>query len=143
MNWRITPSLIEESSSAIKMIEVILIRLAPPEAHICNLKIGPEMACRVSIRFVVMLWSSCCICHPSHRIILVEVFRVLRNEPRRFGPQCRYRLRRIVKVDCEAISLIVIRHIPENIVVDITEEMDLRLNTPIELGICKSRMFVE
>lgn len=68
---------------------------------------------------------------------------MLRNELRCFGPQGWYRLRRIVKIDCETISLVVIRHIPEDIVVNITEEMNLRLNTPVELSICESRMFVE
>lgn len=55
MHRRIAPSLIEEATSTIQMIEVILIRLTPPEAHICDLEIGPEMACRIPICFHVVL----------------------------------------------------------------------------------------
>jgi hypothetical protein len=49
MNWRVTPSLIKESTGTIQMIEIILIRLTPPEIHIRYLEIAPEMAGAISV----------------------------------------------------------------------------------------------
>ena len=44
MNRCITPSLIKETTGSVEKIEIILVCLTPPEIHIRNLEIGPEMA---------------------------------------------------------------------------------------------------
>lgn len=86
VDWRITPSLIEESSSSVKMVEVILVSLTPPETHICDFKVGPEVARRVTIGLVVMFWPPHAVRNPPLRIIFVEVFWVLGHEFDGFGP---------------------------------------------------------
>ena len=58
MHRRIAPSLIEEPSRAVQMVEIILIRLTPPETHICDLEVGPEMARRVAVCFEVVIWPA-------------------------------------------------------------------------------------
>ena len=70
----ITPSLIEESTSAVQMIEVILIRLAAVEIQIPNLEVAPEVASAVSIRFDIMLRPPDAVGQPVHRVVLMQVF---------------------------------------------------------------------
>lgn len=125
------------------MIEIILVGLTPPKVQVRNFEIAPEMAGAVTIRLDVVLWSSRRICQPIHSIVLVEIFRMLSDKFGRFGPQRRNRSWRIVEIDSETISLIVVGHESEHIVVDVAEEVHLRLHPPVELRVCKSRMLVE
>ncbi len=136
MHRRITPSLVEEASRAVQMIEVILIRLTPPETHICDLEIGPKMAGRVSVCLLVVIGSPLAVYEPRHRVLRVDIFWMLGNKLCRFWPQCKDRLGCIVEVDCETVCLVVIRHVSKNIVVDVAEEVDFRLHSPVVLHLC-------
>lgn len=80
---------------------------------------------------------------PVHRVVLVEIFRVLRYEFHGLGPKLWNGLRCIIKVDGEAVGLVMVGHVPEDIVVDVAEEMHLRLNAPVILHVFECRMFVE
>lgn len=40
----IAPTLVEETASSIEMVKVVFVCLAPPEVHIANLKVAPEVA---------------------------------------------------------------------------------------------------
>ena len=80
MHRRIPPSLIKEPSGPIQMVKVILIRLTPPELHIRNLKITPEMARRVPVGLQIVLWSRLFIDQPRHRVVFVYMFRVRSEE---------------------------------------------------------------
>ena len=42
---RISPSLVEESSRPVQVLEVVLIDLASPKLHVRNLEITPEVTC--------------------------------------------------------------------------------------------------
>jgi hypothetical protein len=143
MYWCIAPSLIEESSGSVEMIEVILVSLTSPETHICDLEVGPEMACRIPISFIVVIGPSRAVRNPPLRIVLVQIFGVLSHKLDCLRPQAGNRVWRIVEVDSEAIRFVMIRHISEHIVIDVAEEMDLWFNTPVKLCVCESRMLVE
>lgn len=86
MYRRITPSLVEEPACSVQMIEVILVCLTSPEAQICDFEIGPEMTCRIPVCLHVMLWSSCAISQPLHRMVLVQIFWMLCHELCRLWP---------------------------------------------------------
>lgn len=73
----------------------------------------------------------------------MKVFRMFRNELGRFWPERGDRLRCVIEIDCEPVGLIVVCHVAEDIVVNITEEMDLWLYSPVELCVCQSRVLVE
>lgn len=45
MNRRIAPTLVEETTSSVQVLEVGLILLTAEEVHVTNLKVGPEVAC--------------------------------------------------------------------------------------------------
>lgn len=52
-------------------------------------------------------------------------------------------MRTVVEVDCEAICLVVVLHEAKDVVVDIAEEVDIGLYTPVVLHVCQSGVFVE
>lgn len=143
MNGGITPTFIKETASPIKMIEIVLVFLAAPEAHIGNLEITPEMASRVPSSIFVVEWATKLVRQPFHGIIRVHVIRVLRQELLSLGPQGRDGFGGIVKIDGEAVRLVVVLHVPENIVVDVAKEVDLGLYAPIVLSIGKGRVLVK
>lgn len=139
----VTPSLIEETTSAVQVIEVVLVDLATPKVHVGNLKVAPEVASRVTLGLLIVTGAALLISHPLESIVLVQVVGVLRNELAGLGPQGGNRLGRIVEVDCEAICLVVVLHIAEHIVVDVAEEVNFRLDAPIELGVLEGRVLVK
>lgn len=143
MHRRITPSLVEEIPSPVQVVEVILIRLAPPEAHVGNLKVRPEVASRVSISLLVMVWPADLIRQPVHGVVLVNILGVLGNEFQGLGPQSRDRVGRIIEIDGEAVGLVVVLHVAEDVIVDITEEVNLGLHAPVVLRIGQSRVVIE
>lgn len=61
----------------------------------------------------------------------------------RLGPQGRQGMRVVVQGDGEAVRLVVVLHIAENVVVDIAEEVYLGFDAPVVADILKSGMLVE
>lgn len=125
------------------MVEIVLIRLAPPKLHIRNLEITPEMARAIPIRIRIMQRPPRLIRHPIQRIIPMQILRVLREEFLRFGPQRGDGFGVVVEVDGEAVGLVVVVHVPEDVVVDVAEEMDLGLHAPVVAGVGQRGVFVE
>lgn len=143
VNWRIAPTFVEETAGPVEMVEVILIHLAAPEAHVTNLEVAPEMAGRVSIGLLVVLRTTDLIRQPVHRIVLVEIVTMFSQEFERGRPQGRDGLGRVVEVDGEAVGLVVVLHIAEDIVVDVTEEVNLGLDAPVVLDVCQCGVLVK
>lgn len=127
----ISPPLIEESTRAIQMVEVRLVRRTPPEVHIANLKVAPEMARRVPIRDPMMVRPSFVVLQPLDRIPLRQPLAVLRHELPRLRPQACHALRVVVQIDGEAVGLVVVLHPREDVVVDVAEEVHVRLDAPV------------
>lgn len=125
------------------MIEIVLVNLAAPEIHIRNLKVRPEMTRRVTVRQLVMFRSTFAVGEPLHGVVAVEVFGMRSQELDSFGPERGNTLRRVVEVDGEAVGLVVVFHVAEDIVIDIAEEMDVWFDAPIPLRFLQRRMLVE
>lgn len=143
VNRSITPTLIKESTGTIEMIKVVLVGLASPEFQIGNFEIRPEMTGGVSICNCVLFWPQRAVYQPIHRIILVNIFRVSCEELLGLRPQSRNALGCIKQVDCEAVGFVMVIHISEDIVVDVTKEVNLRFNPPVVTGVRQSGVFVE
>ena len=73
----------------------------------------------------------------------MHVFRMCGDEFLRLRPQGRNAIRRIVEVDGEAVSFIMVLHPTENVIVDVAEEMDFGLDAPVVADVFESGVFVE
>jgi len=93
---RIPPPFVKEPPRPVQMLEIVLIRLTPPEIHIRNLEIAPEMTRRVPLRLDIMVRPPLAIRQPLPRIILHLILRMRSQELQRLRPQRRQALRRIV-----------------------------------------------
>jgi len=49
----------------------------------------------------------------------------------------------VVDVDVEAVGLVMVGHVAENVIVDVAEEFDLGLHTPVVFGVCERWVVVE
>lgn len=143
MHRRIPPPLVEEPPRAIQMLEILLIRLAPPEVHVRDLEVAPEMARRVSVRIPEMVWPAILVRQPALRVVPREILRVLGDELERLGPQRRDALGRVVQVDGEAVGLVVVLHVAEDVVVDVAEEVHLGLDAPVPPCVGEGGVLVE
>jgi hypothetical protein len=143
VHGRIAPALVEEPARAIEMVEVVLIRLAAPEIEIRNLKVTPEMASAVAMCLFVVVGSRFAVDEPPHSVVLVQVFRVCSEKFQRLEPEGRDAFRGVVEVDVEAVGLVVVRHVAEDVVVDVAEELDLWLHAPVVFCVRERGMVVE
>jgi hypothetical protein len=71
---------------------------------------------------------------PRHRIILVQMLRMGREEFYRLGPEGRDGFGTVVEVDVEAVGFVVVGHVVEDVVVDVAEELDFGFDAPVVLG---------
>ena len=125
------------------MIEIIFIRLTPPELHITNLEVAPEMTRRIPVRLVVVLRPPLAIRQPIPRILLMQILRMRRHKLFGFRPQGRDGLGRIIQVYGETVGFVVVLHVAEDVVVDVTEEVDIGLDAPVVAGVEQGGVFVE
>lgn len=143
MNWRITPTLVEETTGPVQMVEVIFVRLAAPKVHICHFKVAPEVTRRVALSTFVTFGPSLVVNQPVECVILMEIVWVVGEELDGFGPECREGLGLVVQVYCETVRLVVVLHVTEYVVVNITEEVNIWFNPPVPPRILQGGMFVE
>ena len=136
MHGRIAPPLVEKAARSIQVVEIILVPLAPPELHIRDLEIAPEMTGRVPISDLVMLGPSVFIRQPIHGVFLVKMVRVRRHELLRFRPEGAHALGCIEQVDGEAVGFVVLFHVAEDVVVDVAEEVDFWFDAPVPSCVC-------
>ena len=143
MDRGIPPSLVEEAPCSVQVVEVIFVRLASPKFHIGDLEVGPEMTGRVAVRSLVVVGSPVAVLEPIDGVVLMHILWMRGEEFRRLRPQGRDAFGRIVEVDGEAVRLVVVFHVPEDVVVDVAEEVDFWLHAPVVAGVGKRRVFVE
>lgn len=65
------------------------------------------------------------------------------DEAEGFGPEGRDRFRFVIEIDGEAVSFVVVRHISENIIVDIAKKMYFRLDSPVIPHVLEGRVVVK
>ena len=143
MNGSIAPALVEETSSTIQVLEVVVILLATEEVQVSNLEVGPEMAGRISVGNLVVLRTDHIIRNPIHHVVLAQITRIRGKELLGLGPEGLDGLRRIIQVDSKAVGLVVILHIAEYVIIDTAEEFDLGLNAPIVAILFEGGVLVE
>lgn len=143
MHGSISPSLVKEPPGAIQMLEIILVCLAPPKLHVRNLEVAPEVTGRVAVRFDVVLRPPRAVLQPRARVVLVLVFRVRGQELERLRPEGGDALRGVVQVDGEAVRFVAVGHVAEHVVVDVAEEVHLRLHSPVIARVGQGRVMVE
>jgi hypothetical protein len=143
MNRSITPSLVEETTGMIKEIKVRRVFVTAEELHITNLKVGPEMAGRVSIRIAGVVRSELVVSQPVHHIVIGEVRGIRCKELLCRRPQGWDTLGSIEQINRETISLVAILHEAEDIVIDVTKELDFGLHAPVVAIIFKRWVLVE
>ena len=138
MNGRIPPPFIEEAAGAIEMLEIIGVGGRAPEVEVTNLEVAPEMTGGVAVCFTIVIRPMKFIGQPAHGVVGMDVFRVGGQEFDRFGPESRDALGTVVDVDVEAVRLVVILHPTKDVVVDVAEEMNLGLHSPVvsHIGQC-------
>lgn len=91
----------------------------------------------------IVVGASLVVYQPGHSIILIQVLWMSGQEFDGLGPERRYGFWRIKKVDVEPIGLVVILHVSEDIVIHITEELNLGFHPPVVLSVLKSGMPVK
>lgn len=143
VNRCITPSLIKESTSTIKVVEISLVGFTAEEVHVTDLEVRPEMAGRVAIGLLVMLRSQLVVHKPFHHVVVSDVFGVFGKEAFGLGPQARQTFRCIEEIDCESVRLVVILHVVEDVVVDVAVKFDLGFDSPVVSRVGEGRMLVK
>lgn len=143
VNGRVTPTLVEEATGAVQVVEIILVRLAAPKVHIANLKVAPKVTCRITIGILGMVGTAGLVRQPVHGAVLVHILGVLGQELFGFGPQSRDGGRGVIQVDGEAVRLVAVVHVAENVIVDIAEEVNVGLDAPVVLCVGQGRVLVE
>lgn len=123
VNWSITPALVEEAAVLVEALKVVDVSLASQPVKIANLKVGPEVAVVVSSTTIVR--------QEMHRVALGDVFWVLLHECLDAVPERWNGLDVFVEGEHEGVLLSVVGHVLEGIVVDVAEELDGWLNTPV------------
>lgn len=145
MDGRVPPPLVEEAAGAVQVVEVILVRLAAPELHVGDLEVAPEMAGRVAVGLFVVAGAALLILEPGAGGdgLVPDVLWVGLDEFERLGPEGGDGLGRVVQVDGEAVRLVVIVHVAEDVVVDVAKEVHVGLDAPVVARVFEGRVVVE
>lgn len=143
VNRGITPAFVEEATGSVKVVEVVLVRLAPEEIHVGNLKITPKMTCRVALGMFIVCWSALVIGKPVDSVILMQVVWMIGKKFDGLGPQGRQGFGFVIEHNGEAIGLVVVLHVAEYIVINVAKEVNFRFDAPVPSDIFKCRVFVK
>lgn len=139
----VAPAFVKEAASLVEVLKVLLVDLAAPKLHVGDFKVAPEVAGREALCGLVVLGTLDVVRHPLVGTVLVDIVRVLGEELLRLGPQRRQRLGVVVQVDGEAVCLVIVLHVAEDIVVDVAEEVHLGLDAPVVTHVLEGRLLVE
>lgn len=143
MHGGISPTLVKETACTVQVVEVVLIFATPPEAHVTNFKVAPEMTRRIAISLVVVIGPPGLVHQPVHGIVFMHVGRVRGKELGGLGPQGGDRVGGIVEIDRETVRLVVVLHEAEDVVINVAKEVHLGLNPPVVLRVGQRRVLVE
>jgi hypothetical protein len=131
----VTPSFVEETTGLVEVFEVVSVGLRPQEAKTADFKVAPEMAKVIGVSFIVR--------EEAHVVALGDVLRELGHKLSDGLPESWDGFLVLVEGEGEAVFLLVVLHVEERIVVDIAEELDIRLNTPVVFVILEEFVFEE
>lgn len=142
MHRRVAPAFVEEAAGAVQVLKVPCVGLGAPEVEGGDFKVAPEVAGRVAVCLLVVARAVRGVRHPAHGVVGVEVLCVVPfgQEALGFGPQCWDGGGAVVEVDGEAVGLVALRHVAEDVVVDVAEEVDVGLHAPVVCRVLEGRV---
>ncbi len=88
----------------------------------------------------VVVRGSAVVAQEAHRVAFGDVFGMRLGEVLHALPQRRDRLHVLVETQDEAVLLPVVAHVAEGVVVDVAEEIDARLHTPVPFELVHQRV---
>lgn len=127
----------------IQMLKIIFISFASPKFHVCDFKITPEVAGRVSIGLFVMSRPPGAVFQPFSCIVRVLIFWVSSQKFHCLRPEGLDAFWGVVQVYGEAVCFVVVFHVAENIVVYVAEKVDFGLHAPVVFCMGEGGVFVE
>jgi len=119
----VTPSFVEETAVLVKGFEVVDVRLGSEPVEVTNFEVRPEMAVVIGVASIIT--------QEAHGVALGNVLRVVLDELLGAVPKSRDGLDVLVQAQDEAVLLVILLHEAEGIVVNIAEELDRGLDTPV------------
>jgi len=123
MYWSITPTLVEESTILVERLEKVEIGFRSKPIQVTNFEVGPHMAMVVGLSAVIT--------QKTHGIVLGNMLGMCFHELLGAVPQGRDGLHVFIQTQHETVLLLVVRHVLEYVVVNIAEELDARLYSPV------------
>lgn len=131
----IAPSLVEESSILIEGFEKVRVWLGSQPVQVANLKIRPEMAVIVCLSSIIR--------EETHRVVGRDVLWMVLHELLGAIPESGNGLDVFVEGEDEGVLLLVVGHVLESVVLDITEQLDGWLHAPIPFIVQHERLLEE
>jgi hypothetical protein len=125
VNRSIAPTLVEETAILVKRLEIVGVSLGAEPFKAADLKVGPEMALVVVLTTVIT--------EETHGIVGRDMLGVVLHELLGASPEGRNGVDVLVKRENKTVLLVVLVHDTEGVVVDVAEELDGGLNTPVVL----------
>lgn len=122
VHGRIPPALVEEPLRAVQTRKVRLVGRTAKEVQVADLKVAPEVTGAVAVGLGGDVGPGGGVGQPVERVVRTQILGMLRQEGHGLGPQRGQRVGVVVDVDREAVRLVVVRHEPEDVVVDVAEE---------------------
>ena len=118
MDRSIAKSFIVEASASVQPIKVLLVCFASKEVEAANLEIGEELA-------IVVVAAIARVKQPVEVGVRVDEFRMRVDEGTSPGPERGKGARVVEDIHVEAVLHVVVAHEAEDVVVDVTEIVDL------------------
>lgn len=118
MDRSIAKSFIVEASASVQPIEVLLIRFASEEVETANLEIGEELT-------IVIVTAIARVKQPVKVGVGMDELRMRVDEGARPRPERGKGARVVEDIHVEAVLHIVVAHEAEDVVIDVTEIVDL------------------
>lgn len=143
MNGCIAPSFIEETALPVQVVKVVFVFLAPEKLHVANLKIRPEVTGGVSVCLLRVVRSPRAVCQPLQHVIFRQVLGMCSEEFLGGGPESRNARGSVKEINRETIGQVAVFHVPEHVVVDVAEELNLGFDTPIIAVFLECRVSIE
>lgn len=135
VDWSITPSLVEETTSPVEILEVISISRRPQPVKRTDFKVTPEMAVVIILPIVIR--------DKLQAVAFNNVMWVLGHELLGGFPESWNGFLVFVQTEGKAVFLLVLFHVEEWIVVDVAEELDGGFDTPVKFIVGEEFVFEE
>lgn len=135
VNRSITPTLVEESTVVIEVVEVAGVGIATEPVEITDFEVRPEVAVVVGVAAIVT--------EEGHGVVFGNVLRKLLDESLGRVPEGRNRLDIFVQTEHEAVLLVIVADKLEGVVADVAEKLNARFDAPVVAELLHDRVLEE